>query len=66
MNTIVRFLSLMLTPLLAIPLLLGLAGCGGASDSAAQNDAAAQSVSKYEAQIANSKASPVKKVGKAR
>ena len=53
--------------LLTIPALLGLSGCGGASDtSAGANDPSTQSVSKYESEINKSKALAPKKSTRAR
>jgi hypothetical protein len=61
-HTRARVLTLLL---LTTPLLLGLSGCGSASDtSAAANDPTTQSVSKYESEINKSKALTPKKLVK--
>ncbi len=64
MNATVRLRVLVLGFLLAMPS-LALAGCGGQSDSdPAAKDASSQLVSKYESEIAKSKAATPAKAAK--
>lgn len=65
MNSASRLPGFMFGLLLATPLLLALAGCGGQSDSdSVADDPATQSVSKYEAEIAKSKSAAPGKAAK--